>query len=314
MSILITGGTGFIGAEVARHLLHQGETSIHVMHRGGDLTRLEDLAEQLHFVEADLADTQRIAAVVADISPRVIYHLGAMVTGPGEANPQAAIQTNAFGTYSLLEAARLQNVEQFLFVSSIGSYGEDMQGAVTTDATVQRPMTVYGVTKVFGELLGAYYKRKYGLDFRCIRYGSIIGPGITTPSIAEFTSLVIEESSKGNPYTIVATPETVLPLMYYKDAARALVQLGQSPLENIRTISYLVNGVQPSPTMGELAAIVRAKIPGAQIDFVPNPETQPILDKLSRPLDDSRAQVEWGWAPTYALEPMVDDFLAEMES
>jgi threonine 3-dehydrogenase len=314
MSILITGGTGFIGAEIARRLLSQGETEIHIMHRSGDFQRLQDVAEQLHFIQADLADVKRIAAVVADISPRVIYHLGAMLTGPGEANPQSAIQTNAFGTYALLEAARINNVEQFLFVSSIGTYGADIEGPVITDVTVQRPLTIYGITKVFGEQLGAFYKRKYGLDFRGIRYASIVGPGVKTPSIVQFTSWVIEVCSKGKPFTITATPQTLVPIMYYKEAAQAMIQLGQAPLENIKSINYLVNGAQPTPTAGELAEIVRAKIPGAQIDFAPNPETQSIMDKLLRPLDDSNARAEWGWQSLYDMEAMVDDFLAELRN
>ncbi len=308
MSILITGGTGFIGAEIVRRLLSTGETEIHIMHRSGNLQRLQGVAERLHFIQADLADNERIAAIVADLTPRAIYHLGAMLTGPGEADPQAAIQTNAFGTYVLLEAARRNNVQQFLFASSIGSYGADIQEPVITDVTVQRPFSIYGVTKVFGEQLGAFYKRKYGLDFRGLRYPSIVGPGVKTPSAVQFTSWVIEECSKGNPFTITATPQTVVPIMYYKEAAQAMIQLGQAPLENIKTTNYLVDGAKPTPTVGELAEIVRAKIPTAQIDFAPNPEIQPFMDKL-RPLDDGHARAEWGWQPEYDLETMTKDML-----
>ena len=314
MSILITGGTGFIGAEIARRLLDQSETEIHLMHRSGNFQRLEGIAERLHFIQADLADNERITAVVAKVKPQIIYHLGAILTGPGEANPQAAIQTNAFGTYTLLEAARSHDVKQFLFASSIGSYGADLQEPVISDVTLQRPLTIYGVTKVFGEQLGAYYKRKYGLDFRGLRYPSIVGPGVKTPSVVQFTSWVIEECGKGNPFTITATPQTTVPMMYYKEAAQAMIQLGQAPLETIKTVNYLVDGVKPTPTAGELAEIVQAKVPGAEINFAPHPEIQPMLDKALRPLDDGRARAEWGWQPLYNTAAMVDDFLAELQN
>jgi len=313
MTILITGGTGFIGAEIAQQLVAQGAADIHIMHRSGNFQRLQDVTEQLHFVQADLADHERLAALVAEIQPQVIYHLGAMLTGPGEEKPQAAIQTNAFGTYALVEAARRNDVRQFLFASSIGSHGADIEEPVITDKTVQRPFTIYGVTKVFGELLGAYYRRKYGFDFRGLRYPSIVGPGVKTPSVVQFTSWVIEESSKGNPFTIVATPETAVPILYFKEAAQAMIQLASAPLETIKTVNYVIDGVKPTPTAAELAEIVRARIPDAQIDFAPDPDLQPILDELLRPIDDERARAEWGWQPRYDAEAMVDDFLAEMK-
>lgn len=312
MSILITGGTGFIGAEIVRQLLRQGEREIHVLHRSGNFQRLQDLAEQLNFIRVDLADGRQLGEVVAETRPQVICHLGAILTGPGEADPQAATEANAFGTYALLEAARRQEVNQFLFASSIGVYGADIREDVITDYTAQRPFTIYGITKVFGEQLGAFYKRKYGLDFRGIRYPSIVGPGVKTPSVVQFTSWVIEECANGNPFTIAVTPETAVPVMYYKDAARAMIQLGEAPVERIETVNYIVDGVKPAPTAGQLAESVRKRVPGARIGFEPNPLLQAAIDQAIRPLDDGRARTEWNWEPAYDQEAIVDDFLAEL--
>lgn len=141
-----------------------------------------------------------------------------------------------------------------------------------------------------------------------------MGPGVKTPSVVQFTSWLIEESGKGNPFTITATPETAVPILYYKEAAQAMIQLGQAPLENIKTVNYLVDGVKPTPTAAELAEIVRVKVPEAQIDFEPNPALQQMLDALLRPLDDGRARAEWGWQPHYDAQAMVDDFLQEMKN
>lgn len=313
MTILITGGTGFIGAEIARQLIDKDIGDIFVLHRSRNFQRLQDISSQLEFVQADLADVARLTAVIAETQPEVIYHLGAVLTGPGEANPQAAIRTNVEGMIGLLEAARLHGVRQVLFASSIGSYGADIQEKLLTDVSLQRPFTIYGITKVFGEQLGAYYKRKYGLDFRGLRYPSIVGPGVKTPSIVQFTSWVIEACAKGNPFTMTVTPATAVPLMYYKDAARAMIELGQAPLENIRTVNYLVDGVKPTPTAAQLADAVRQAIPDAAIEFAPDKNTQALLDQLLRPIDDSRARVEWGWQPVYDQAAIVTDFLAELQ-
>jgi threonine 3-dehydrogenase len=313
MSILITGGTGFIGAEIVRQLLARGEREIHVLHRSGNFQRLQDVVDRLNLIQVDLADTDRLGEVIEATRPEAIHHLGAILTGPGEEDPQAAIETNAFGTYALLEAARRLGVKQFLFASSIGVYGADISGDVITDLTLQRPFSIYGITKVFGEQLGAFYKRKYGLDFRGLRYPSIVGPGVKTPSVVQFTSWVIEECAKGSPFTITVTPETAVPVMYYKDAARAMIQLGEAPVEEIKTVNYLVDGVRPTPTAGQFAEIVQDRIAGAQISFEPNVIMQSVIDQAIHPLDDRRARDEWNWQPTYDQEAIVDDFLVELK-
>jgi threonine 3-dehydrogenase len=312
MSILITGGTGFIGAEIVRQLVAQGGSDIHVLHHSGNFQRLADIADQLHFIQADLADTERLTEIVQQTQPEVIYHLGAMLTGPGEANPQGAIQTNAWSMVALLEAARQAQTRQFLFASSIGTYGWDIQEDVISDVTLQRPFTIYGITKVFSEHLGLFYKRKYGLDFRGLRYPSVVGPGVKTPSIAQFVSWVIEECAQGNPFIMTATEETAVPIVYYKEAAQAMIQLGQAPLAQIKAVNYLVDGVKPTPSAAQLADYVRQAIPTAQISFVPNPEAQALFGRILRPLDDSRARSEWGWNPTYDYATMVADFMAEL--
>ena len=313
ISILVTGGTGFIGAEIVRLLLaDDGDARVHVAHRSGNYQRILDLTERVTLHRLDLADQSQVHALVAKTEPDVIFHFGAVLTGPGEANPQLAIETNAIGTYALLEAARVAGVHTVVFASSIGTYGSEITTVVVDDATIQRPFTVYGVTKVFGEHLGAFYKRTYGLDFRGLRYPSIVGPGVKTPSIVQHTSWIIEESAKGNPFTVAVSPEFAVPILYFKDAARAAVDLSRAPAGPIVTGTYLVDGHRPTPTAAQLVEKVRSRIPGAEISFEPDPVMQPLLDKAIHPIDDTRARTEWGWSPGYDLDAMVDDFLAEM--
>ena len=315
MSTLVTGGTGFIGAEIVRQLLAEdGNQTIHVAHQRGNFRRIEHLLDRVSLHQLNLSDSTAIQELIDSTRPLLIFHFGAILTGPGEANPQAAVEANAMGTYALLEAARLAEVGEVVFASSIGTYGSDVRTPVIDHETIQRPITVYGVTKVFGEHLGAYYRRKYGLDFRGLRYPSIVGPGVTTASVVQYTSWIMEESARGNRFTVPVRPDFAVPIMYYKDAARAAIVLSRAPAEAIVTSTYLVDGLRPTPTAAQLVDSVRARLPAAQIDFKLDEELQVILDQAIRPIDDSRARIEWAWAPAYDLDTMIDDFLRELRS
>jgi threonine 3-dehydrogenase len=203
MTTLITGGTGFIGAEVARLLLQKGEKKPFVFDINPALHRLDDVAEETEVVRGDLSNFSHVLNVVKAVKPKAIYHLGGMLSVPSDADPAAALQANVLGTFHVLEAARIFEVPQVFFSSTIGTYSRDIpQDAVLNDYTLQRPLLFYGATKVFCENMGLFYKRKYGLDFRGVRYPSVVGPGVKTPGVVQYTSWAIEESAKGKPFTI----------------------------------------------------------------------------------------------------------------
>lgn len=307
MTTLITGGTGFIGAEIARILIEDGQGPIHVAQRSPELGRLEDLADQIKLHHLDLSDPAEIEAVVNSISPSRIFHFGAILTGPGEQDPQALLQANAIGFLHIIEAARKAGTEQFIFASSIGTYGRDLAaGEPIDDLSLQRPNTVYGVTKVLGENLGAYYRQKYGLDFRSLRYPALVGPGVTTWSLAQYTSWMIERPAQGEPFSVWVEPESVIALMWYQDAARAAVELAAAPKDSIRSINYLVDGPRPTPSAGELADAVRLRIPGAEISFDPGADQRGAREVR---LDDRAARQEWGWEPRFDVDAMIDGII-----
>lgn len=307
MTTLITGGTGFIGAEIVRLLLAAGEEEIHVAQRSPDLGRLADLADQVRLHHLDLSDLDEIDQVIGDVRPTRFFHFGAILTGPGEQDPQSLLQANAVGFIRTIEAARLAGTEQFIFASSIGTYGRDLGPGPIDDLSLQRPNTVYGVTKVLGENLGAYYRSKYGLDFRGLRYPAIVGPGVTTWSVAQYTSWMIEKSALGEPFAVWRDPDTVIALLYYKDAARAAVELADAPRDQIRSINYLVDGPRPTPSAGELADAVRRHLPDARITFEPD-ASLPATGVIR--LDDRAARDEWGWAPRYDVDDMITEIMA----
>lgn len=311
MTVLITGGTGFIGAEIVRMLHDRGDGPIHVAHRSGDTGRLGALAEQVELHRVDLADGDAVEDLIRSVEPTVLYHFGAMLSGPGEQDPQALLRANVVGLIRLFEAARLADVRQLIFASSIGTYGRDLADGPIDDFSPQRPNLVYGVGKVFGENLGAYYRTKYGIDYRGLRYPSIVGPGVTTKSIVQYTSWVIERPARGEPFVVWVSPETAVPILYYKDAARAAIDLADAPIDRIAMMNYLVDGVPPTPTAGALADAVRTAIPGADISFDPDPAIAEVVAAL-RPLDDHVARTEWGWAPEFGVEQMIDDLVREV--
>lgn len=311
MSILVTGGTGFIGAEIVRMLHERGDGPIHVAHRSGNLGRLGALADQVTLHRADLSDPDQVSQLVRAVRPRVLYHFGAMLSGPGEADPQALLQANVVGVIQLFEEARAVGTEQILFASSIGTYGRDLAPGPIDDLSLQRPKIVYGVSKVFGENLGAWYRDRYGIDYRGLRYPAIVGPGVTTRSTVQYTSWVIEHAARGEPFDVWAPPETKAPILYYKDAARAALDLVAAPADRIQMINYLVDGVPPTPTAAELVGAVRRAIPDARIGFVDDPELTPLVS-LVRPIDDRFARQEWNWSPAFDLKAMIEDVIREV--
>ena len=303
---------GLIGAEVARLLVEQGEKQPVLFDLHPSSRRIEELGPGADVIRGDVGTFGHVLSAVKRVRPTVIYHLGAMLSTGSEADPAGAVRANALGTFHVLEAARLFDVRHVVFTSSIGTYGSDIGDGPLTNMTLQRPLFLYGATKLFGEHLGLFYRRTQGVDFRGVRFPSVVSPGVATPGAVQYISWMIETSAKGAPFTIPVLPETRVPVLYLKDAARALVELAAAPRDGIRTAVYLLAGPTPVPSAGELAALVRTRVPGARIEFHPDPALQRLVDPLARPIADDEARAEWSWQPHYGLEAMVDDFLEEL--
>lgn len=311
MGVMVTGATGFIGAGLVRMLLERGEEDIVAFHRNPAKKNLDDLADRISLVQGDLGVFSHVLETVGKHRPRIIYHMGAMLTGLSDSDPPAAFQANVAGTFHVLEAARLFNVEQVLFASSIGTYGLDVRSRAIDDFTLQRPFTMYGASKLFGENLGHYYEKRYGLDFRGLRYPGIYGPGFRTPSLAQAFSLLVEESVTGRPYTLRMAPDVKHPLLYYKDAALAMIKLAQVAKADLRMVCYLLNGVEPALTAQEMVDMVKERVPEARLTFEPDSKLSQIYYDM-KPFDDHCAREDWGWKPEYDNERSMDDFISEV--
>ncbi|MCP5117883.1 MAG: NAD-dependent epimerase/dehydratase family protein, partial [bacterium] len=268
MSVLVTGGTGFVGSYVVRRLVEAGERPV-VFDIRPNTQQLAGVLDRVDMAQGDLGNFSQVLNAVKKVRPEVIYHLGGMLSVPSDAEPAAALSANALGTFHTLEAARLFEVPKVVFSSTISTYGMDIGDGAVGDNTLQRPFLFYGATKVFAEHMGIFFKRKYGLDFRGVRLPAIVGPGVRTPGIVQYNAWVIESCAMGRPFTMWVRPETRHAVLYCKDAALAVLKLAEAPLDALKRTTYTLAGIRPMPSAGELADAVREQVPGARIDFKP---------------------------------------------
>ena len=249
--ILITGAGGQIGSELALQLRTMVGTDAVVVSDVRDLSKdLGGPAEVL-----DVLDGKRLGELVAKYRFDTIFHLAAILSATGEQNPQRCYRINADGLFNILEVSREHGVKKVIVPSSIAAFGP-----VTPDNpsefTIQRPTTMYGITKVFGELLADYYFAKYGLDVRGVRYPGIIswktepGGGTTDYAVA-----VYYEALRTGRYAYFVRKDTVLPMMYMPDALKALVDLAGADGSRLRHRTY--NVASMSFSAGELTDAVQ---------------------------------------------------------
>jgi threonine 3-dehydrogenase len=314
MPILITGGMGFIGVGLAHELAAKGQDVV-LFDIVARPERVSDIKDNVKIIQGDLKVWPEVMNTVRDNKITEIFHLGAMLSVPSERNPWGSFQTNVAGFMYVMEAARLFGVKKVVFPSSVASYGLDT-GEVVTDTTLQRPITAYGASKVYGELMGRFYLRKFDLDFRSLRYGGVIGPGVKTPGIAQFYSWMIENAALGKPFECFVTEDTANPVTYFKDAISATLMLFEAPRENIKTVCYNINEFSPSPTAKELENTIRKFVPNARVTYKPDPVVMAFhKNQTMKAVDDSRAREEWSWQPQFSkLEDMVSDFINEVRT
>jgi threonine 3-dehydrogenase len=303
MARLITGGSGLVGSELARRLLAENEEI--VIFDVIKSNRLKDIESNIKFVRGDQGNYPEIFNVVKENKISHIYHMGAMLTYESEINPWGSFQSNVVGTYNVFEAARLLGVKQIMFTSSIGTFGET-QGDVMSDIALQRPRDFYGVGKLYCEGLGRMYRQKFGLDFRGIRYPSVVGAGVTTPN--HWDAPMMRSLVQGKPYQCNAPADMTGGMLYYKDAAKAAADVLRAPMSDIKMIVYNVGAISASPK--DMENTVRKYIPEAVVSYPAKGGFQPPKPKS---WDDSYARKEWGWSPEYSnIDKIVQGFIEDI--
>jgi len=312
MTTLITGGCGFLGNYLAKELVNRQEKVIAFDLVKNFLPYLEnEVKEKIEYVNGDLRSWQDIFDTVVKYRVEKIFHTGAFLSHKAEEYPLKAFEINLLGTWYVLEAARILNLKQVIFVSTVASFG-DYIGEPVNNTDPQYPHTMYGVTKVSSERLGEYYKRKYNVDFRGVRLPSVIGPGRGPGGASAYSSLIIEDPAKGEAYDVHVKPSSRMPMLYVKDATKCLLQLSEAREDFLNYRMYNIQGFSPSAE--EMVEEIKKALPEAQINFNPNEPIVNIVDSWPDQLDDTEAKKDWGWMPDFELKCTVKDFISEVQA
>jgi nucleoside-diphosphate-sugar epimerase len=308
--ILVTGSVGQIGSELTMYLRDRYGAD-NVVAGGRKTKPSEELKNSGPFEIVDCTDIEAIRKVADKYDIDTIYHLAALLSAVAESNPQLAWSVNVNGLINVLEVAREHNCSVFT-PSSIGAFGHSTPLDNTPQDTIQRPGTMYGITKVSGELLCDYYYQKYGVDTRGVRYPGIIS--YVTPPGGGTTDYAVEifyEAIKRKKYTCYIKEGTKLDMMYMPDALKAAVDLMEADAKNLKhRNAFNVSAMSFAPE--EIAAEVKKIIPEFTMDYDVDPLRQGIAESWPNYMDDSAAREEWGWKPEYNLSEMSKDMVEKL--
>jgi len=309
--IFVIGATGQIGSELTMELRKRyGNENV----VAGYITGAEPkgtLKESGPSALADITNLEALDAVVKKYHIDTIYNLAALLSVVAESKPSLAWHIGIDGLWNVLEVARENDCAVFT-PSSIGSFGPETPAVNTPQDTIQRPRTMYGVTKVTGELLSDYYYHKYGVDTRSVRFPGIIsyvtppGGGTTDYAVDIFYSVV-----KGEDFVCPIKPGTKMDMMYMPDAINAAIQVMEAdPEKLIHRNSFNIASMSFGPE--EIYAIIKSLKPEFKMTYEIEPLKQSIADSWPDCLDDSCARNEWNWCPHYDLQSMSKDMIEKL--
>lgn len=307
-TILVTGSRGQIGSDLVATLRRcYGATRVIESTRKA-VPHLE--GNSLPYEVLDVTDGQRLQELVEHYQIDTIYHLAGLLSATGEQNPELCWNINVNGLRNVLEAAKSYRLKVF-WPSSIAVFGPHTPKLDTPQITVEDPSTMYGITKVTGELLCHYYAHRFGVDVRSLRLPGIIS--YSTPPGGGTTDFAVEifyAAIKYGTYTCFVRPETRLPMMYMPDAIAAILNLMEADPASIKVrSSYNIAAVSFSAE--ELVAEIQKHLPDFTCRYAPD-FRQAIADSWPCAIDDSRARADWGWKHTYDLSAIVADMLAKL--
>lgn len=302
--ILVIGANGQLGVELTEALIQQ---------YGEDRVIPSDISpsDQVNFVTLDMLDADQLRNLVRDQNIQTVYLLAALLSATGEKNPLLAWRINMDGLVNVLELAREGLIRQLFWPSSIAVFGATTPKVNTPQETIISPDTMYGITKLAGERLGAYYAKKFDVDIRSLRYPGLIGyralpgGGTTDYAVDIYHKAVADET-----FHCFLSADTRLPLMYMPDAVRATLELMQAPADKI-TIRSSYNLAGFSCTPAEITTAIQQYIPDFETEYEPDFRQQ-IADSWPESIDDQMAQQDWGWQSQVNLEEMTVDMLKHL--
>ena len=313
MRILLTGAGGQIGHDLIGTLLAQGHSVVST-----DLAPRPPshahAAEGVEWQRLDVTDAAAVQHMFTDIRPDIVFHLAAILSARGEQDPRLAYDVNQTGTWNVLEACRRAKVGRLIFTSSIAVFGPPPSGPLpdpTPDDVALHPTTMYGVTKVAGELLCAYYKKRHGVDCRGVRFPGLISAAMPGGGSSDYALFMYVDGVRKGAYEAFARADTRIPLMYMPDGVRALLELAFADGSKLTRTMYNIAAF--SPRADEIATSVQRALPDAKFTYKADPVRQGILDSWPKAIDDSAARRDWGWKPKYDLDAMTDDLIPRVQ-
>ncbi len=309
-NILIIGSVGQIGSELTMELRRR-YGSEHVIAGFRKTQPSEELANSGPLERVDATDVERLNEVVKKYNIDTIYNLAALLSAVAEEKPQAAWNVGVNGVFNVLEVAREHNCAVF-FPSSIGAFGPTTPLDNTPQDTIQRPNTMYGVTKVTGELLSDYYHKRFGVDTRGLRYPGIIS-SVTLPGggTTDYAVEIFYEAIKHKKYTCPLKAGTFLDMMYMPDALDAAIDMMEADPSKLKhRNAFNVTAMSFDPEI--IAAEIKKHIPEFELSYNNDPMKQAIAETWPNKMDDSCAREEWGWSPKYELGEMTKDMLEKI--
>jgi len=308
--VLVTGATGQIGSELTLVLRERygGKNVIAAGHRRKPSNKLLNSGP---FQSIECTDIKSIVKIVKKHEVNTIYHLASILSSAAEAKPQHAWNVNMNGLFNVLEVARVYKCAVFV-ASSIGVFGLNTPRDNTPQDTIQRPNTMYGVTKVASELLCDYYYKKFGVDTRGVRFPGIISyetlPGGGT---TDYAVEIYYEALKNKRYTCFLKSDTCLDMMYMPDAVKAAIDIMEvDPNKLIHRNALNVTAMSVTPE--DIANEIKKFIPDFIIYYDIDPVRQEIADSWPNNMDDTAAREEFGWKPEYDLASMSKDMLEKL--
>ena len=309
--ILVTGAAGQLGSELVPALRQRygGGNVVAGWHR---TSLTGEVGESGPSTQVDVTEQSSVERALAEHGIDSLYHLGSLLSVAAESNRPLSHRVNIGGLLNVLEAASTAGLDRVVIPSSIAAFGVDTPHDNTPNETLQRPTSLYGISKVFGELMGNYFFERVGLDVRGIRLPGVVswkvepGGGTTDYAVDAFYGAIREGR-----YTCYLRPGTYLPMMYVPDAIKALVEVAEADISRLEHhADYNVNSMSFEPE--ELAAAIRRRMPEYEMDYEIDPLRQYIADSWPNSLDDTVARQEWDWRPGYDLDTMVDDMFENL--
>lgn len=309
-NILVIGAAGQIGSELVPYLREKyGKDNVIAT---GRKTKLPPILKEGPTHYLDVLKGDALDKMIFEYEIDTIYHMASILSATGEKMPMVAWDINLNGLIKVLEAGKKHKIERIIWPSSIAAFGPTTPRDDTPDLTVLEPSTMYGITKVAGELLISYYWEKFGVDTRSVRLPGIIS-NVTEPGggTTDYAVAIYYEALKQKKYESFLSAETALPMMYMPDCLEGLLQIAEANVSNFTRRTYNMGSMSFTPE--DMKESIKKFIPEFELTYKTD-FRQAIADSWPRSLNDSIARKDWNWDPKYNLDKMTEDMLEKLKA